>query len=71
MRGPLFQHALRAADVRSLRRTARRFWTDDRGATSIEYAFIAGVLSLAVVAGARLIGGHLSVPFQIAGTALK
>lgn len=28
----------------------KKFWTDDRGATAIEYALIAGVVSVGIVA---------------------
>lgn len=34
----------------------KRFLTDSRGVTAIEYAMIAGLISVAIVAGARSIG---------------
>ncbi len=40
-------------------RTLRAFWTETSGATSIEYALIAGFVSLAVVLGATAIGTRL------------
>ncbi len=39
------------------------FWRDDRAATAIEYCLIAGLVSVAVVAGATTIGTRLSVIF--------
>lgn len=44
-------------------RIIRAFWTSERGATSIEYALIASVVSLAVVVGATAIGTGLSARF--------
>ncbi|MET0546651.1 MAG: Flp family type IVb pilin [Caulobacterales bacterium] len=44
----------------ALRRLLRR----QDGATAIEYALIAGLISLAIVAGATTIGGNLSTGFQ-------
>jgi pilus assembly protein Flp/PilA len=41
----------------------RRFAWDDRGATSIEYAMIACVISVALVAGARAVGQALQAKF--------
>ena len=38
----------------------RRFRRDARGATAIEYALMAGLVSLAVVVGASAIGTRLS-----------
>lgn len=37
-----------------------RFWRDDRAATTIEYCLIAGLIALAIVAGARTLGTKLS-----------
>ncbi len=41
----------------------RRFLDDESGATAIEYSLLAGVLVIAVIAGARAIGTNLSVTF--------
>ncbi len=38
----------------------RRFWMDDRAATVVEYALVAGLISIAVVLGATTIGTRLS-----------
>ncbi len=41
----------------------RRFALDDRGATSIEYAMIACLISIALIAGARSVGIALQNKF--------
>ncbi len=41
----------------------RRFALDNRGATSIEYAMIACVVSVALIAGARAVGQALQAKF--------
>ncbi len=38
---------------------ARRFWRDEGGATAIEYAFIASLISITIYAAARTIGVNL------------
>ncbi len=43
---------------------ARRFCLDQSGATSIEYALIAGFIGLVVVTAAAQIGQALKVPFE-------
>lgn len=40
-----------------------RFWLDRRGATAIEYCLIAGIVSIAIVAGATGIGAKLQSRF--------
>ncbi len=39
---------------------ARKFWSDERGATSIEYGMIGAGLSILCIVGARLIGDTLN-----------
>jgi pilus assembly protein Flp/PilA len=41
----------------------RRFFSDTRGATAIEYAMIAALVSVAIVAGARAIGVSITNRF--------
>jgi pilus assembly protein Flp/PilA len=41
----------------------RRFALDNRGATSIEYAMIACLVSIALIAGARAVGQALQTKF--------
>jgi pilus assembly protein Flp/PilA len=52
-------------------RTIQRFLADERAATAIEYAFIAGLISIAIVAGARAIGTSLSAKFTPISTNLS
>ncbi len=44
---------------------------DERGATAIEYALIAVLLSIAIIAGATVIGSKLSVTFSGVASNLK
>ena len=44
-------------------RIVRAFLKADSGATSIEYALIAGVISIVIVAGATTIGTRLNAKF--------
>lgn len=41
----------------------KRILSNKTGATAIEYALIAGLISIAIVAGATLIGGTLDTTF--------
>lgn len=41
----------------------RTFWRDTNGATAIEYAMIAGFLSILIVVGVRVIGTNLSTKY--------
>lgn len=38
----------------------RRFWRDERGSTAIEYAFMAGLVSVAIYGAAKTIGLNLA-----------
>ncbi len=44
--------------------TLRRFLSDERAATAIEYAIIGGMISIMIVVGARSIGTTLSTKFN-------
>lgn len=48
----------------------RRFLCDDTGATAIEYALIASLISVAIIAGATAIGGNLATIFANISKAL-
>jgi pilus assembly protein Flp/PilA len=45
-------------------RLFRRLWTDKRGATAIEYALIASLISVAAIAGYEALGDKLQDSFQ-------
>lgn len=48
-----------------------RFWSDDSGATSIEYSLIAALIGLAIISAAGSIGSNISKPFEIASQNLN
>lgn len=48
----------------------KRFVKDESGATALEYGLIAGLISLAVVAGATLAGQQVNLIFNAIATAL-
>jgi pilus assembly protein Flp/PilA len=48
-----------------------RFLKNDRGATAIEYAIIAGTLSIAIVAVVTSIGTSVNSMFASVSTAVK
>lgn len=41
-----------------------RFAACQSGATAVEYSLIAGLIALAIIAGAQSVGEQLQVPFQ-------
>ena len=49
--------------MRALIETARAFWQNRVGATSLEYAIIGAGLSICIVAGAKSIGLNVSGKF--------
>ncbi|TCP34693.1 Flp family type IVb pilin [Sphingomonas sp. BK235] len=46
----------------------RRLLTDSKGATAIEYAFIAMMIALAAIGGMKGLGGQLSNTFNTVST---
>ena len=48
-----------------LTRRARAFLRDEGGATAIEYALIAGLISVAIVLGAAALGGEVRRIFDM------
>lgn len=49
----------------------KRFLRDESGATAIEYGLIAALISIAILAGVKIIGTQLSSRFNEIGNALK
>ncbi|GJD52475.1 hypothetical protein OPKNFCMD_5241 [Methylobacterium crusticola] len=46
----------------------KRFLADESGATAIEYALLAGLIAVAVIAGAKTLGTNVGTKFNnIAG----
>jgi pilus assembly protein Flp/PilA len=52
-------------------RLLRRFLRNENGATAIEYALIAGIISVAVITGATSIGSGLSTNLYKAADGFK
>lgn len=49
---------------------AKAFAADKEGATAIEYAVIAGLIGVVIIAGARILGTDISNMFTDIGTSL-
>ena len=49
---------------------AQRVGRDDKGATAIEYALIATLVSVVIITGVTLLGGNLTATFDAIGTGL-
>jgi pilus assembly protein Flp/PilA len=49
----------------------RAFIRDDDGATAIEYALIAGLVSMAIIVGATQLGSSLSTAFTNVAAGFK
>ena len=49
----------------------KHFIADNNGATAIEYALVAALISLAVIAGATSVGTSLSGTFSGVATSLR
>jgi pilus assembly protein Flp/PilA len=47
------------------------FWRDESGATAIEYALIAGSISIVILAAVCTVGTSLNNTFTSIGTSLK
>lgn len=62
---------LRESIVRHLIRSGMRFLKDDSGATAIEYAIIAGLLSIVIVAAVNSLGSSVNARFESVSTALR
>jgi pilus assembly protein Flp/PilA len=54
-----------------LKRCLSKFWSDEQGATAIEYGLIAAGISLAIIAAVNLLGGTLNTNFTSINTSLK
>jgi pilus assembly protein Flp/PilA len=48
-----------------------KFWSDESGATAIEYGLIAAGISLAIIAIVNGLGGTLNTTFTTLNTSLK
>ena len=50
--------------------TLKAFWADEEGAAAIEYALIAGLIAVMIVAGATLMGEGMNTMFTSLGEKL-
>jgi pilus assembly protein Flp/PilA len=48
-----------------------KFWSDESGATAIEYGLIAAGIALAIIATVNLLGGTLNSNFTSINSSLK
>jgi pilus assembly protein Flp/PilA len=49
----------------------QKFWSDESGATAIEYGLIAAGIALAIIAAVQGVGTQLSANFGSISTSLK
>lgn len=54
-----------------MKRTFLKFWSDESGATAIEYGLIAAGISLAIIAIVNGLGTNLNTKFTDINTSLK
>ncbi|MBV4396638.1 Flp family type IVb pilin [Advenella alkanexedens] len=48
-----------------------KFWKDEEGATAIEYALIAGLIAVTIIAALSVMGDEIRGLFEKIGEALK
>ena len=51
--------------------TFQRFLKDESGATAIEYGLLAALLSVMVIAGAKIVGTNVNTMFGSIGTTMQ
>ena len=54
-----------------MKRRLSEFWSDESGATAIEYGLIAAGISLAIIAIVNTLGGTVNDKFTSINTSLK
>jgi pilus assembly protein Flp/PilA len=54
-----------------LKKTSKKFWTDESGATAIEYGLIAAGVALAIITVVNGLGSKLNAKFGSISSALK
>jgi len=48
-----------------------RFWSDESGATAIEYGLLASLIAVVIIAAVKLVGTNLSTKFNAIATNLS
>jgi pilus assembly protein Flp/PilA len=59
------------SSIQAIRRAADRFLSDERGATSVEYALIASGVSIVILGTVVTLGSNVKGFYQSVSTALK
>jgi pilus assembly protein Flp/PilA len=54
-----------------LKRHVKQFWSDEQGATAIEYGLIAAGIALAIISIVNLLGGTVNANFTSINSSLK
>jgi pilus assembly protein Flp/PilA len=65
------QHSLKWKRRRDLKRMILKFWTDDSGATAIEYGLIAAGIALAIITVVNGLGTTMNEKFTSISSSLK
>jgi len=52
-------------------KSIKKFFKKESGATAIEYGLIAALIAVAVISGARLVGGELDATFNAVETEMR
>jgi pilus assembly protein Flp/PilA len=60
-----------AEEVHHMKRFLLKFWSDESGATAIEYGLIAAGIALAIIAAVNGLGTNLNTVFSSVNTSLK
>jgi pilus assembly protein Flp/PilA len=56
--------------MKTFSQSLKSFWTNEDGATAIEYGLLASLIALAIVGGATALGGSIDALFQRVSTTL-
>jgi pilus assembly protein Flp/PilA len=68
--GTILLRSSQAGRIRPMQTFLCRLWTDDRGATAIEYGLIAALIAVAIITALTSVGTSLTSTFNSVATAL-
>lgn len=54
-----------------MRHTLKQFWSDNSGATAIEYGLIAALIAVGIITAAKGLGTQISTTFNSAKNGMK
>jgi pilus assembly protein Flp/PilA len=60
-----------AEELHHMKRLLLKFWSNESGATAIEYGLIAAGIALAIIAAVNGLGTNLNTVFSSVNTSLK